>query len=409
MAPSKRSRSSSPASSLDEGEEYRDKKIKADDHAAGPRRDREQGARHVPSPPPPLPEVEQDFVMAQATRAVAVTPATVARAPPPETNEPSTSIAGSGARRALAFASTPAAARDSATIITPPKDPPPTKRRLAFGRSIVDLDVPENVRQVYGIIKKLTGSIGGNGAFGPIYGELTMGSMQKMINLMKQHTEFSASSRFIDVGSGIGKPNLHVTQDPGVEFSFGIEIEESRFVLGLNCLKGVLDAASQQAAGQLQPSDNERIRYHCIFAHGSICDARSFDPFTHVYMFSIGFPPRLWEVLAEMWNRSASAYLICYHGPKDIIHSYEFQVELVTQMPTSMHGSSEGHMGYIYRRTTLAPVESNGATPRPFDPFYASAFRSVTGGLGSLKEEVDGKLQQYMQTGATTRARRRGR
>ena len=34
------------------------------------------------------------------------------------------------------------------------------------------------------IIRKLTGSIGGNGYCGPIYGELTMGSMHKMIKLM---------------------------------------------------------------------------------------------------------------------------------------------------------------------------------------------------------------------------------
>lgn len=394
MAPSKRSLS--PASSLDEGEEDRDKKIKAADG--------EPGRRRVPSPPPP-PAVGPDYVAAPAPQTVAVTPASVACAPR-EADDPSSGGSGDGgARRCLTFAATPAAARDSATTITPPKDPSPAKRRLAFGRLIVETFVQDNVRQVYGIIKKLTGSIGGNASFGPIYGELTMGSMQKMINLMKQYTGFNASSRFIDVGSGIGKPNLHVTQDPGVEVSFGIEIEESRFVLGLNCLKGVLDAASQQAAGQ--PSENERIGHRCIFAHGSICDAHSFDPFTHVYMFSIGFPPRLWVVLAEMWNRSASGYLICYHGPKDIIHCYEFQVELVTQMPTSMHGSSEGHMGYIYRRTTA--VNNDDANPRPIDPYYGSALRSVRGGLESLKGEVDLTLQQHMQMGANTRARRRGR
>ena len=396
MAPSKRSLSK--ASSLDEGKEDRDKRIKA---AVG-----ERGRRQVPSPPlPPPPAVHPVNVIAAAPRTVAITPASVARAPR-EAYDPSSGGSGDGgARRSLTFTATPA--RNRASTITPSKDPSPAKRRLAFGRSIVETVVQDNVRQVYGIIKKLTGSIGGNASFGPIYGELTMGSMQKMINLMKQHTGFNASSRFIDVGSGIGKPNLHVTQDPGVEFSFGIEIEESRFVLGLNCLKGVLNAASQQAAGLPQPSENERIGHRCIFAHGTICDAHSFDPFTHVYMFSIGFPPRLWEVLAVMWNRSASGYLICYHGPKDIIHCYEFQVELVTQMPTSMHGSNEGHMGYIYRRTTFAPVHNDDANPRPFDPYYASAFRSVRGGLESLKGEVDVTLQQYMQMGASTRTRTR--
>jgi hypothetical protein len=161
---------------------------------------------------------------------------------------------------------------------------PGAKRKLIFGRMVTERIVPENVKQVYGIVRKLTGSIGGNGSHGPIYGELTMGSMQKMTNIMKEYTGLDTSSRFIDVGSGIGKPNLHVAQDPGVEFSYGIEVEEARWVLGLNCLKGVLDAAHDQSTA----SADESIRHRCIFEHGDIRDAQSFDPFTHVYMFSIG-------------------------------------------------------------------------------------------------------------------------
>lgn len=161
---------------------------------------------------------------------------------------------------------------------------PGAKRKLIFGRMVTERIVPENVKQVYGIVRKLTGSIGGNGSHGPIYGELTMGSMQKMANVMKEYTGLDTSSRFIDVGSGIGKPNLHVAQDPGVEFSYGIEVEVDRWVLGLNCLKGVLDAAHKQSA----TSADELIRHRCIFEHGDIRDAKSFDPFTHVYMFSIG-------------------------------------------------------------------------------------------------------------------------
>jgi hypothetical protein len=163
-------------------------------------------------------------------------------------------------------------------------DEPGAKRKLIFGRMVTERIVPENVKQVYGIVRKLTGSIGGNGSHGPIYGELTMGSMQKMTNLMKEYTGLDTSSRFIDVGSGIGKPNLHVAQDPGVEFSYGIEVEVDRWVLGLNCLKGVLDAAHEQSTA----SADETIRHRCIFEHGDIRDAKTFDPFTHVYMFSIG-------------------------------------------------------------------------------------------------------------------------
>lgn len=106
---------------------------------------------------------------------------------------------------------------------------PPAKRRLIFGKLVSIPEPLPSVRQVYKIVNKLTGSLGGNGYSGPIYGELTMGSMQKMIDLMMEHAHLNENSRFIDVGSGIGKPNLHVAQYPGVEFSCGVEMEHTRW------------------------------------------------------------------------------------------------------------------------------------------------------------------------------------
>ncbi|EEC51994.1 predicted protein [Phaeodactylum tricornutum CCAP 1055/1] len=273
------------------------------------------------------------------------------------------------------------------------------KKKLMFGRLVTEITVAENVKQVYGIIRKLTGSIGGNGSHGPIYGELTMGSMQKMINLMKEYTNFSSSSRFIDVGSGIGKPNLHVAQDPGVDFSYGIEVEHDRWLLGYSCLKAVFEAAANQAPGL---TDDEQIHGKCIFEHADIRLARSFDPFTHVYMFSIGFPPSLWVELSEMWNRSSSSFLICYHGPRDIVQNYDFDVELIVQTPTSMHGSKEGHMGYIYHRKNST---SSGKEPL-CDRLFSNAWASVKRGSESLQREVNATLERKMRPKVSTRSRR---
>jgi hypothetical protein len=64
------------------------------------------------------------------------------------------------------------------------QDVPTAKRRLIFGKLVDIKEFQPNVSKVYKIVRKLTGSIGGNGSVGPIYGELTMGSMQKMIDLM---------------------------------------------------------------------------------------------------------------------------------------------------------------------------------------------------------------------------------
>merc|ERR1711935_355086 len=144
------------------------------------------------------------------------------------------------------------------------------------------------------------------------------------------------------------------------ELSCGVEMEHSRWFLGMTCLKSVLDAAQVQQQQNKPMDDESSIRGNCMFLHNNILEAKTFDPFTHVYMFSIGFPPPLWTKLSEMWNSSGSSselegsrnceYLICYHGPKAIIEDYEFDVTLLAQMPTSMHGSKEGHMGYIYKR-----------------------------------------------------------
>ena len=192
-------------------------------------------------------------------------------------------------RRAL-LTSPPVPAAESAKLLTGVDviEEPKAKKRLAFGKYVLETPCQKNVHETYKIISKLTGSVGGNGSFGAIYGELTMGSMQKMVDLMKTHTAFDSSSRFIDVGSGIGKPNLHVCQDPGVDFSYGIEMERSRWMLGMTNLKAILKAARVQHESGTPSLKEERIGHNCDFGFGNIMDAESFDPFTHVYMFSIG-------------------------------------------------------------------------------------------------------------------------
>lgn len=292
---------------------------------------------------------------------------------------------------------------------------PSAKRRLIFGKYVDLIESPPNVEKVYKIVKKLTGSVGGNGYVGPIYGELTMGSMQKMTNLMMEHCGLDKNSRFIDVGSGIGKPNLHVAQHPGVEFSCGVEMEHSRWTLGMACLKGVLDAAKQQQQQQQRSiavlSDSERIQANTVFLYANITEAKSFDPFTHVYMFSIGFPPPLWLELSDMWNRSSSSvqYLICYHGPKNIIREYEFNVELVTQTSTSMHGSKEGHMGYIYRRVNKKSTKGSGSSAKkePCDALFRPSWDLVRRPPleeGSLYDDVTKQVEQIMGSGRKTRS-----
>merc|ERR1711935_762720 len=257
--------------------------------------------------------------------------------------------------------------------------------------------------------------------------------MQKIINLMVDVTGFATTSRFLDVGSGIGKPNLHVAQYPGVEFSCGIEMEHTRWSLGMTCLNACLDSAATQQEKEEEKktkkkktANNLLLQGNTMFLHNNICEAKTFDPFTHVYMFSIGFPPPLWTKLSEMWNSSGSSselegsrnceYLICYHGPKAIIEDYEFDVTLLAQMPTSMHGSKEGHMGYIYKRKQKsAPARDHkprfrGQKQRTSsrrvvkcDPLFQHSWDLVQKGFNPLRDHVCQKVQETLSGGRRTR------
>jgi hypothetical protein len=119
-------------------------------------------------------------------------------------------------------------------------------------------------------------------------------------------------------------------------------------------------------------------------------------------VLSLRFPPSLWVELSEMWNRSSSSFLICYHGPRDIVQNYDFDVELIVQTPTSMHGSKEGHMGYIYHRKNST---SSGKEPL-CDRLFSNAWASVKRGSESLQREVNATLERKMRPKVSTRSRR---
>ena len=102
-----------------------------------------------------------------------------------------------------------------------------------------------------------------------------------------------------------------------------------------------------------------------------------------------------------MFNTSRSPYLICFHPPKVIIERYSFEVELLAQTPTSMHGSSEGHSGYIYKRSNCIP--SSG--PVVCDEAYLEAYELVKCGLATLCDTVVERVDKELYGGRATRAK----
>ena len=86
-----------------------------------------------------------------------------------------------------------------------------------------------------------------------------------------------------------------------------------------------------------------------------------------------------------------------------MVERYGFDIELIVQASTSMHGSSENHTGYIYRRTPRhvkkkrsdiikrkrRPVECDDL-PRnvPCDSLFADAWRSTRRDIKPLLTDV---------------------
>lgn len=188
-------------------------------------------------------------------------------------------------------------------------------------------DKMENkIEDLYSIIHKATGSLGGNAYASAMYGELTRGSMDAIFKLLKDECELNDKSSFIDIGSGLGKPNFHAAQ-MGIHLSIGVELVDIRHQLSIFNLLQVLK------------TENESINTNGLnFVCANIEQANSLNPFTHIYQFDLAFEPNLQQYIGSLFNITSSAkYLISYLRPDELI-GFGYNVELIKQCSTSMHG-----------------------------------------------------------------------
>jgi hypothetical protein len=248
------------------------------------------------------------------------------------------------------------------------------KGKRAFGAPSVAAGTA--VGKAYSVFRKATGSLGGDADGGAIYGEITINSFQKIIDVLKDKCKLGPQSRFIDIGSGLGKPNVHAAISPGVALSYGVELIDLRWQLSLHVLKRLLSHSDPEVA---------TASTNTFFAQADICASRTLDPFTHVYMFDVGFPPDVMSHIAKAFNASqASQYLICFHNERTVVDTYGFEVDLLEKVSTSMSGSSEGHQAYIYTRKSIASDHQIDGEEKVRVPMVADA--SFQAGLAMLQE-----------------------
>jgi len=230
----------------------------------------------------------------------------------------------------------------------------PAKKKNPFGSNVPKSPGLPGVKEVYQLVHKATGSIGGNADGGTIYGEISEGSMQKVLNILKDTCGMNQTSSFIDIGAGLGKPNFHAAQ-LNTLLSIGVELNTIRHQLSMQNLARVVNSAS------------EEVNVSGVnFIDADITKARSLNPFTHIYQFDLGFEPPLHHYIADMFNASESCqYLISYRRPLEI-EKYGYKVSHLpdSDLPTSMCGSGEGHTCYFYKKDLAARCVSVGKSQK---------------------------------------------
>ena len=185
--------------------------------------------------------------------------------------------------------------------------------------------------------------LGGNTKGSEGYGELTLGSMQR-VSLLLSHLrravlhrlgcgvwahayDLSRSSSLVDVGSGYGKAILHLALATGMRSAVGIEcvisrheiaehsLQEARLKLMLQpSLAG--EMADLEVGGGDEGEGSERGTDHFANVHFQFGDAtlgRSLD-FTHVYAFDRVFSPTTMTALAAV-SRIPPPHVPFFPGP----------------------------------------------------------------------------------------------
>lgn len=122
-----------------------------------------------------------------------------------------------------------------------------------------------------------------------------------------------------------------------------------------------LDYYLDTVKAEQEKPDGLQLNREINFIESDIDLAKTMDPFTHIYMYDLGFPPPLQQSIATKFNSSVHArYLISYRPPRRVLEEYGYDVEYMHSMNTSMFGSGEGHTAYFYKRTasSIAAMEA---------------------------------------------------
>jgi hypothetical protein len=125
---------------------------------------------------------------------------------------------------------------------------------------------------------------------------------------------------FLDVGSGLGKPNLHAA--PFVKYSIGIDSVFYRVHLAMQNLK--------------RCAVDQRLVDNVHFTHCDVKGIGSLSPCTHVYAFDAALESDTMEALAKAFMNSNAKWIVLYK-PLATVARFGFDVTLVNQIQPAMY------------------------------------------------------------------------
>ena len=189
-------------------------------------------------------------------------------------------------------------------------------------------------RQLYRAIQHADGML--NGTDDGLAGEMRVGSMHTIVQFLMDTCSMGPGSTFLDIGSGLGKPVLHVALHAQVQHALGIEVAHATWALAMSTLLRARDRSHLPTTPTIH------------YAHTSVASLSTLNPCTHVYMFDIGFTPEIYAHIANLISSSPTVqHFVCYH-PRRLLAT-GLSATPIARTPARMSVSEEQHTAYVYR------------------------------------------------------------
>ena len=195
------------------------------------------------------------------------------------------------------------------------------------------------LRRLYHACRPRAGVVAGDG---PIYGELRLGSFHNIVLALQKYTDIDQESIFLDVGSGLGKPCVHVAYVVGCR-CIGVEIVGARWRQSLDSVA----AAKRLCASMRTP----------LMLHADMRSLESLSPFTHVFAFDSCYTSNDLRTLLKLFHSSTCTALVSFCNPKKAARHGLSDCVCPVTIPVRMCGSGERHTAYIYLKKGDTPTQ----------------------------------------------------